>query len=155
MKTKIGNDNWIRAALIAAENSEGGPFGAVVVRNLEVIASGCNLVVPTDDPTAHAEIVAIRRACKVLGTHRLTDCELYTTCEPCPMCLSAAYWARIKRIFYCVDRESAAAIGFADQFIYDELSRENNQRKVQAVQVSRLYGFRAERIMRDWKGQLY
>lgn len=152
---KIGNADWIRAALVAAENSDGGPFGAVITHNLTVVASGCNLVVPTGDPTVHAEIVAIRRACKVLGTHRLTDCELYTTCEPCPMCLSAAYWARIKRIFYCVDRETAAAIGFDDNFIYDEIARTNDERKVQALQVSRLYGLKAERIMREWGGGLY
>jgi tRNA(Arg) A34 adenosine deaminase TadA len=155
MKTKIGNGNWIRAAMTIAEESEGGPFGAVIVRNLEIIGSGCNLVVHTGDPTAHAEIVAIRQACEKLGTHRLVDCELYSTCEPCPMCLAAAYWARIKRIFYCVDRETAATIGFDDTFIYDELARDNDQRKVQAIQVSRLYGLKTETIMRKWKGELY
>lgn len=150
-----GNDNWIRAAITAAQESEGGPFGAIVVRDLEMIATGCNLVVPTSDPTAHAEIIAIRRACKSLNTHRLVDCELYATCEPCPMCLAAAYWARIKRIFFCVDRKLAAAIGFDDAFIYDEMALKIEQRKVPTIQVSHLYGLKTENIMRKWAGKLY
>ena len=99
----------------------GGPFGAVIVRNGEVIATGANRVVPNADATAHAEVMAIRNACTKLGTFQLTDCTIYSSCEPCPMCLSALYWAGVKRICYGNTKDDAKAIDFDDSFIYDQL----------------------------------
>ena len=99
----------------------GGPFGAVIVRDGEVIATGANRVVPNADPTAHAEVMAIRNACTKLGTFQLTDCTIYSSCEPCPMCLSALYWASVKRICYGNTKDDAKAIDFDDSFIYDQL----------------------------------
>ncbi|MBQ5704563.1 MAG: nucleoside deaminase [Alistipes sp.] len=99
----------------------GGPFGAVIVRNGEVIATGANRVVPNADPTAHAEVMAIRNACTKLGTFQLNDCTIYSSCEPCPMCLSALYWAGVKRICYGNTKDDAKAIDFDDPFIYDQL----------------------------------
>lgn len=108
---------------LSIENIEtgGGPFGAVIVRNGEVIATGANRVVPNADPTAHAEVMAIRNACTKLGTFQLTDCTIYSSCEPCPMCLSALYWAGVKRICYGNTKDDAKAIDFDDSFIYDQL----------------------------------
>lgn len=113
-----------RAVALSMEKMQagrGGPFGAVIARNGEVVAEGWNQVTSTPDPTAHAEIVAIRRACTTLGTFELSDCEIYTSCEPCPMCLGAIYWARLKRVWYGNDRKDAAAIGFDDDFLYREI----------------------------------
>ena len=110
-------------ALANVERGEGGPFGAVIVRNGEIIAEGWNRVVATNDPTAHAEIIAIRAACAQLERFHLQDCVLYASSEPCPMCLAAAYWARISRIVYANSREQAAAIGFCDDELYCELSQ--------------------------------
>lgn len=112
-----------QAIELAVENVRrgGGPFAAIVVRDGVVIASGANQVTRTNDPTAHAEVVAIREACRVLGDFQLTDCDLYTSCEPCPMCLGAIYWARPERVYYACTREDAAAAGFDDAFIYDQL----------------------------------
>lgn len=100
---------------------EGGPFGAVVVKGEEVISRGWNQVISTNDPTAHAEIVAVREACRRLGSFRLTGCTLFVTCEPCPMCLAACYWAGIEKIIHAATRDDAALIGFADSFIYREI----------------------------------
>ncbi len=99
----------------------GGPFGAIIVKDGKIIARGFNKVTSTNDPTAHAEVVAIREACKVLNSFQLTGCELYTSCEPCPMCLGAIYWARPDKIYFANTKADAAAIGFDDQFIYKEL----------------------------------
>jgi guanine deaminase len=110
-----------RALDLAAENAgsgRGGPFAALVVKSDEVIAEGANLVTSTNDPTAHAEVVAIRRACAALGTFQLTGCELYTSCEPCPMCLGAIYWSRPSVIYYCGTHKDASEAGFDDSFIY-------------------------------------
>ena len=106
-------------AAAAARNNEGGPFGAVIVREGEVVARGHNEVLKSNDPTAHAEMVTIRRAAAVLGRFDLSDCVLYTSCEPCPMCLSAIYWARIPTVFFGCTKEDAADIGFDDQAIYE------------------------------------
>ncbi|MGH7541885.1 MAG: nucleoside deaminase [Gemmatimonadota bacterium] len=106
----------------------GGPFGAVVVKDGEIIARGTNRVTAEHDPTAHAEIVAIRNACRRLGTFQLAGCEVYASTEPCPMCMGALYWARPARVFYASGKEDAAAAGFDDQFIYDELSRTSGDR---------------------------
>jgi len=113
-----------RAIELAKENvrnRQGGPFGAVIVRGDQVIAEGTNLVTSRNDPTAHAEVVAIRRACETLGHFELRDCELYTSCEPCPMCLGAIYWARLGKLYFACTREDAAAAGFDDRFIYDQI----------------------------------
>lgn len=108
----------------------GGPFGAVVVQNGVIIARGFNNVISSNDPTAHAEVDAIRKACAVLGTHQLTDCELYTSCEPCPMCLGAIYWASLRQVYFANTKQDAAAAGFDDQFIYDEIAVPLNQRSI-------------------------
>jgi tRNA(Arg) A34 adenosine deaminase TadA len=100
------------------EQGEGGPFGAVVVRDGRILGAACNRVLATNDPTAHAEILAIREACRQSGTFHLDGCEIYTTCEPCPMCLAAIHWARLDRVYYAQTRDDAAAIGFADRRLY-------------------------------------
>ncbi len=109
----------------------GGPFGAVIVKDGEVVATGANRVVPNNDPTAHAEVTAIRNACKKLGTFCLDGCTVYTSCEPCPMCLSALYWARVKRICYANTKADAAEIEFDDSFIYDQLDLPYENRAIQ------------------------
>jgi tRNA(Arg) A34 adenosine deaminase TadA len=109
-------------ALQGVESGAGGPFGAVVVRGDEVLASAHNQVVSTNDPTAHAEIGAIRAACAILNSFQLDDCELYASCEPCPMCLGAIYWARPRAVFFSATREDAARAGFDDAFVYDEIA---------------------------------
>lgn len=120
----------IRLAEAGMHGGRGGPFGCVVVRGGRVVARGNNRVTSANDPTAHAEVVAIRRACRALGTFRLDDCELYTSCEPCPMCLAAIYWARLPRIYYANTRADAAAIGFDDDFIYRQIPLPPGRRKV-------------------------
>jgi len=108
----------------------GGPFGAIVVKDRRIIASSGNRVTPNLDPTAHAEIMAIRQACQVLDDFQLTDCILYTSCEPCPMCLGAIYWARLKAVYYACNRLDAAAAGFDDSFIYDEIPKPPARRNI-------------------------
>ena len=120
----------IRLAEEGMNSDSGGPFGAVVVKNGEIIARGFNRVTSDNDPTAHAEVIAIREACKKLGTFQLDDCEIYTSCEPCPMCLGAIYWARPRKVYYACTREDAALANFDDQFIYDELELKIDARKV-------------------------
>lgn len=117
-------------ANIGIDAGVGGPFGAVIVRNGEIIAEGFNSVTSTKDPTAHAEIMAIREACRQLGSFLLEDCVMYTSCEPCPMCLGAIYWSRIKRVVYASDREDAAEVGFDDQHIYYELAKGVSERTI-------------------------
>jgi len=120
----------IRLAREKMKAGEGGPFGALIVRNGAIIARGWNKVTTTNDPTAHAEIVAIRNACSILQTFDLSGHELFVNCEPCPMCLAAAYWSRLTRIVYGADHHDAAAIGFADAFIYQELAVKAADRKM-------------------------
>ena len=115
----------------------GGPFGAVIVRDGEIVATGANLVTATNDPTAHAEIVAIRNACAALGSFQLAGCHIYTSCEPCPMCLAAIYWARCDAIFYGSTAADAAAAGFDDAFLYDEVKRPMDERKIPTVNLLR------------------
>jgi tRNA(Arg) A34 adenosine deaminase TadA len=115
-------DRAIELSRQGMENGNGGPFGCVVVLNGEIIGEGCNMVTSTNDPTAHAEVVAIRQACNKLGSYQLTDCEIYTSCEPCPMCLGAIYWARPRRVLFANTRQDAAAIEFDDDFIYHEIN---------------------------------
>jgi len=130
----------MRVAINAAfegMRQKGGPFGAVVVKNGEIVGKGSNCVTETNDPTAHAEVVAIRDACKKLGSFQLEGCEIYTSCEPCPMCLGAIYWARPDKVFYACDKDDAADSGFDDAFIYKELKLPLSERKVPFVQMSR------------------
>ncbi len=127
-----------RAIELALENvkkQEGGPFAAIIVKDGEIVGIGTNQVTTLNDPTAHAEINAIRDACKKLKTHNLDKCEIYTTCEPCPMCLGAIYWARLRKIYYAATREDAAAIRFDDEVIYQELARPINERSIPAMQI--------------------
>jgi tRNA(Arg) A34 adenosine deaminase TadA len=129
-----------RAIALAIENvrnGNGGPFAAIVVKNGRVIAEGTNRVTSSNDPTAHAEIVAIRKACRLLNDFQLTGCDLYATCEPCPMCLGAIYWARPARIFYAGTAADAAAAGFDDAFIYDELKLPPASRRIPTAQILR------------------
>jgi guanine deaminase len=112
------------------ESGQGGPFGCVVVRGDEIVGEGNNMVTSSNDPTAHAEVVAIRRACEKLGTYQLNECEIYTSCEPCPMCLGAIYWSRPKRVVYANTKEEAAAIEFDDDFIYHEIYSKMADRKI-------------------------
>ena len=124
----------IRLSLEKSQAGEGGPFGAVIVKNGKVVGQGWNRVTSTNDPTAHAEITAIRDACQRLGTFSLAGCDIYTSCEPCPMCLAAIYWARLDRVYYAATRQDAAAIGFDDSRIYDELAMDIGDRSVPMVQ---------------------
>ena len=121
----------------------GGPFGAVVVHRDRIVAEGFNQVTSSLDPTAHAEVVAIRLACQALKTFDLTGCEIFTSCEPCPMCLSAIYWARLDRIWYANDRRDAAAIGFRDDFLYDEIPLAPDKRTIPALPLLRAEGWAA------------
>lgn len=115
------------------KESQGGPFGCVVVKDGEIVGEGYNSVTSTNDPTAHAEVVAIRDACKRLNTYQLSDCDIYTSCEPCPMCLGAIYWARPRRVIYANTKEDAAAIEFDDHFIYEEINALMKDRRIPFV----------------------
>lgn len=121
-----------RAIVLSVDNvrNGGGPFGAVITRNGEVVATGVNRVTANNDPTAHAEVSAIRNAAEALGTFDLSDCEIYTSCEPCPMCLGAIYWARLKKVYFANNKTDAKNIGFDDSFIYDELALPRQERKL-------------------------
>lgn len=130
--------------------NEGGPFGAVVVKDGKIIARGYNQVTSSNDPTAHAEVMAIREACKVLGSFQLTNCEIYTSCEPCPMCLGAIYWARPSRVYYANSKEDAAAIEFDDDFIYKEIAKPIQYRELQFTQVMRK---EAQEAFSIWKNK--
>ena len=120
----------IEMAIDNVNSGRGGPFAAVIVKDGEVVATGTNLVTSTNDPTAHAEVTAIREACRKLGSFQLSGCDVYTTCEPCPMCLGAIYWARPARVFYAATRADAADAGFDDSMIYDELERPVGDRRI-------------------------
>jgi len=132
-----GNPVFMEKAIaLATENvtsGGGGPFGAVIVRDGKIVATGANLVTATNDPTAHAEVVAIRNACTALASFQLTGCHIYTSCEPCPMCLAAIYWARCDAIFYGSSAADAAVAGFDDAFLYEEMKRPVDQRAIPAV----------------------
>jgi len=130
MEAKYFLEQTIELAMINLDEG-GGPFGAIIVnKQNEVIGKGRNLVTKNHDPTAHAEILAIRDACSQLGSFQLDNCILYTICEPCPMCLGAIYWARIESVYYAAGQELAAESGFADAFIYDEMTKEKNNRQI-------------------------
>lgn len=139
-----------RAIAIADDNvraARGGPFGAVVVRDGVVVAEGTNLVTSTNDPTAHAEVVAIRNACGALTTFTLAGCAIYASCEPCPMCLGAIYWARPKRMYFACSREDAANVGFDDRLIYEEIERPIAQRRIESVNFLREEGLQ---VFENW-----
>lgn len=138
----------IRLSREGSRNGEGGPFGCVIVKGDEIIGRGNNKVLQLNDPTAHAEVIAIREACKNLGTFQLNDCEVYTTCEPCPMCLGAIYWARPQKIYYANKREDAARIGFDDSMIYEEISKTLSNRKIPMEMVGRE---EAIRVFEEWQ----
>ncbi|MBK7131300.1 MAG: nucleoside deaminase [Bacteroidales bacterium] len=126
-----------------------GPFGAVIVKGGKLIAEGHNRVVQTTDPTAHAEILAIREAAKKLNSHDLKDCTLYTSCEPCPMCLGAIYWAGIKKVIYACDRNDAEEAGFSDKLIYEEIVLDPAERKVSFIRMKETGG---KEVFRKWNG---
>ena len=132
------------------EGGEGGPFGCVIVKDDEIIGRGNNKVLATNDPTAHAEVVAIRDACKNLNTFQLEGCEVYTSCEPCPMCLGAIYWARPQKIYFANNREDAAAIGFDDSMIYNEIQTPLTDRKIPIASLGRE---QAIKVFEVWKAK--
>ncbi len=144
----------IEIAKRGVESNAGGPFGAVVAHEGVIIGEGWNSVTSTNDPTSHAEINAIRAACESIGSFQLTDCVLYTSCEPCPMCLGAIYWARPARVYFACNREDAAKIGFDDQFIYDEIGLDINARRIEtrslmrdeAIEVFRLWDEKEDKV---------
>ena len=143
---KLMNNSFMKRAIelsIDSVRSNGGPFGCVIVKNNHIIAEGVNQVTKTNDPTAHAEIVTIRNACNKLKDFNLKGAEMYTSCEPCPMCLSAIYWSHIDKIYYGNTRIDAAKIGFDDNFIYDELSKNLNKRKIPSQQINQKEALKA------------
>jgi len=147
------NPFMTRAVELALENvrdGKGGPFAAIVVKDGEIVAAGTNLVTSTNDPTAHAEIVAIREACRNLAAFQLHGCEIYTIGEPCPMCMGAIYWARPARVFYALTRDDAARIGFDDAYIYQELKLLPAQRRIPLIPMMR---DQALRVFREWEGK--
>ena len=134
------NNKFMQRAIelsIESVNNGTGPFGAVITKDNKIISEGFNVVTSSNDPTSHAEIVAIRNACKSLNNFVLKDCDLYTTCEPCPMCLSAIYWARIGRVYYANTRKDAQKIDFSDSMIYEELNKTIKDRKIPMHQMMR------------------
>lgn len=144
------NDELMREAIRLSEENVangGGPFGAVIARGGEIIATGVNRVTASNDPTAHAEVSAIRRAAQQLGTFNLAGCEIFTSCEPCPMCLGAIYWARLDRVYYANTKADARDIGFDDSFIYDELALPRDRRKLPSVPMMRN---EAIKVFEEW-----
>jgi tRNA(Arg) A34 adenosine deaminase TadA len=135
------NSAFMKEAILLSvanvEEGKGGPFGCVIVKDGKIIARGVNQVTATNDPTAHAEVVAIREACRLLGSFQLVGCEIYASCEPCPMCLGAIYWARPDKLFYANSKEDAARIQFDDQFIYEEIAKPVEERKLFTRQLLR------------------
>ncbi len=138
----------IELALKGMRNNEGGPFGAIVVKDGQIIGRGNNCVTSTNDPTAHAEIVAIRDACKNTNSFKLDDCVIYASCEPCPMCLSAIYWSHIKKVYFGCSTSDAAEIDFDDKFIYKELNISISKRKIPMAQLLR---DKALEVFSEWK----
>ena len=147
------NKEFMRLAINAGvENvsSGGGPFGAVIVKDGEVVAVGANRVTPNNDPTAHAEVCAIRKACEKLGTFDLEGCEIYSSCEPCPMCLGAIYWARISKLYYGCNQKDADEVGFSDEFIYKELALDESER---SLKTEVLLPEEAKAVFEAWKNK--
>jgi len=153
-----GNPIFMEKAIaLATENvvsGRGGPFGAVIVKSGEIVASGTNLVTASTDPTAHAEVVALRNAATALGTFDLTGCEVYTSCEPCPMCLSAIYWSHCDAIFYGNTSADAAAAGFDDAFLYEEIKRPSGQRRIPSANMLRQQALSNFEAWREYAGRI-
>jgi tRNA(Arg) A34 adenosine deaminase TadA len=139
----------IQLAIESVQNCQGGPFGAVIVKGDAIVAEASNCVTSANDPTAHAEVLAIRRACTELGTFELKECDLYTSCEPCPMCLGAVYWARLERVYFASTAQDAAEAGFDDSLIYRELVLPHPERKIPLTQMMREEALTA---FRNWLG---
>ena len=142
------NKFMLKAIDLSIKSAEtiGGPFGCVIVKDNKIISEGSNKVTSTNDPTAHGEIVAIRESCLKLNTFNLSGCELYSTCEPCPMCLSAIYWSHIDRVFYANTRDDAKNIDFDDTFIYSEINKKIEDRKIKMIQMHRDEALKAFKI---------
>ena len=138
----------IELSRMGIESGNGGPFGCVIVLGDKVVGEGCNMVTSTNDPTAHAEVVAIRNACKNLNTFQLDGCDVYTSCEPCPMCLGALYWARVRRVVYANTRYEAAAIEFDDEFIYQEINTDFMSRQIPFIHAPHAD---AKAVFEQWK----
>lgn len=141
----------IELAQQGIDSNEGGPFGCVIVKDGEIVGEGNNCVTSTNDPTAHAEVVAIRNACHKLNSFQLEGCTIYTSCEPCPMCLGAIYWARPKQIFYACNKVDAAEVGFDDKFIYEEIERPINERHIKTDFLLREEGLK---VFENWANKL-
>lgn len=150
-KDKIFMERAIELAQKAVDSEMGGPFGCVVVKDGEIIAEGHNSVTGTNDPTAHAEVVAIRKACEAIGEFQLEGCTIYTSCEPCPMCFGAIYWARPDKVYFGCTRHDAARIDFDDQFIYDELEKDMDNLKIPFENMMRKD---AKRIFDKWADKI-
>jgi len=149
------DEKFMRRAIELAQSGmntgAGGPFGAVVVKDGEIVGEGFNRVTSTNDPTAHAEVTAIRAACEKLNNFQLDGCTVYTSCEPCPMCLGAIYWARPAKVFYACTREDAANIKFDDQFIYEEIEKPIEARQIETVNFLRAEGLR---VFENWANKI-
>ena len=145
------NKFMLKAIELSIKSAEtiGGPFGCVIVKDNKIISEGSNKVTSTNDPTAHGEIVAIREACLKLNTFNLSGCEIYSTCEPCPMCLSAIYWSHIDKIFYANTRDDAKNIDFDDSFIYSEINKKIEDRKIKMTQMLRDEALQAFKIWEE------
>lgn len=141
-------DKAIELSRKGMHSGQGGPFGCVIVKDGKIIGEGCNQVTATNDPTAHAEVVAIRNACKTLQSFQLTGCDVYASCEPCPMCLGAIYWARPQRVIYANTKEEAAAINFDDHFIYDEIEKPDEQRQILFIHQP---DKKAKEVFEEWR----
>lgn len=156
--TKETDEKYLRMAIeLSQEGMEagsGGPFGAVVVKDDKVVGRGFNRVTSTQDPTAHAEVVAIRDACNTLNSFQLEGCTLYTSCEPCPMCLGAIYWARPDRVVYACSQDDAASVGFDDSFIYKELQTEPEQRSIPMDQALQSEAFEVMQLWEKMEGKI-
>ena len=147
----MDNAFMARAIQLSIDNvrsGRGGPFGAVVVKDSNIVAEGANQVTSTNDPTAHAEVLAIRKACKNLGVFELEGCDIYSSCEPCPMCLGAIYWARLSRVYFANSAADASKIGFDDSLIYREIAQPHTQRKISMIQMMREQALAA---FREWQ----
>ncbi|HMV14627.1 MAG TPA: nucleoside deaminase [Chitinophagales bacterium] len=150
METNMFMKRAIELSKMALQTGKGGPFGCVIVKDGKIVGEGHNQVTSTNDPTAHAEVVAIRNACKNLNSFQLEGCEVYTSCEPCPMCLGAIYWARPSKVYFANTREDAKQIGFDDSFIYDEIPLSISQRKIPMLSMNRN---QALLVFEEWKNK--
>ena len=145
-------EEFMNKAIQLSSESIGGPFGAIITKNNIIIAESSNSVIPDKDPTAHAEMCAIRSACKKLDSHCLNGCVLYTSCEPCCMCLSACYWAGIKEVYYANTRKDAESIGFSDKYIHTQLRLPHNKK---SITLEKKENKEAKKIFQNWKGKIY